>query len=164
MVCLLFVFRSILSGEREDEKFFASYKIGCNVNLKHTCIKTGAGGGSGQDGPEGAAGLRLLLAGSEPPPDVPFLAEFSHPSRTSQLPLPFPRLSMYNVPALLPGTRTEHCDTIRAQQESEGFLQQPQGRVRRWREPSTTSLPPSTWDVLLSLHCQQEDNFSTISP
>lgn len=60
--------------EREDEKFLASYKIGCNVNLKHTCIRTGAGGGRGQDHPEGAAALCLLLAGSEPTPDVPLLA------------------------------------------------------------------------------------------
>lgn len=45
LVCLLFVFRSILSGE--NEKFLASCKIGCSVNLKHTRTKTGAGGGRG---------------------------------------------------------------------------------------------------------------------
>lgn len=33
--------------EREGKKVLASCKIGCNVDLKYTCVKTGTGGGWG---------------------------------------------------------------------------------------------------------------------
>lgn len=46
MVHLLIGFRLILViVDRKNEKFLASCKISCNVNLKHTRIKTGAGAG-----------------------------------------------------------------------------------------------------------------------
>lgn len=69
--------------EREGKKVLASYETGCNVNLKHTRIKTGAGGGWGNH-PEGPSGFFLSSAfGKSVCADFPLLASLSHPSRTS---------------------------------------------------------------------------------
>lgn len=64
MVGPLIIFRVTLSGQR-IKKVLTSYETGCNVNLKHTCIKTGAGGGGGETIPRDLRAFSfLLLSGS----------------------------------------------------------------------------------------------------
>ena len=91
--------------EKESKHVLASCKIGCDVNLKHTCKKTGAGGGWGHH-PEGPPGFSfLLLSGSEHVPDFPFLAWLSHPPRTSYL------LITFHSASLFPNIQTQRCRT-----------------------------------------------------
>jgi hypothetical protein len=57
LVCLLIIFRIILS--RKGTKIYASCKTGCNVNLKHICMKSGIGGVRGCHSPAGPEVLFL---------------------------------------------------------------------------------------------------------
>nr|KAF6429647.1 hypothetical protein HJG59_009009 [Molossus molossus] len=117
----------------------------------------------GYNHPEGPAGLCLLLAGSEPTPDVPFLAWLSHPSRTSLMLIPFPCVSVVHC-THLPSTRTQHhCTTWAPRKRAKVFLQQyllSQARMRKQQELPT---PKCLWAT--SLCCQQgEDNSTVVSP
>lgn len=117
------------------------------------CIKTRAGGVRGATVPRD---LRLcsflLLAGSEPASDFPFLAWLSHPSRTFQLLITFRFASAQLHRCSQP---RHHC-TIWAPCQSIQWLplhvgtNSPRGGWRLGQVPSATSLPPTICGLCLS--------------